>query len=112
MKTINRTVVTVTPEQPFIDWANSFNDNGPQLEPSELYPTSYLIPDNYDELSYDKFIRQRFTIIFEAELSSWMLDPADWPKDRSYKAFKQWFDIRVSDTVFDLGSGKIEHEEF
>jgi hypothetical protein len=26
MKTINKTAITITPKQPYIDWANSFDD--------------------------------------------------------------------------------------
>lgn len=104
MKTINRTVVTITPKQPYIEWANSFDDDGPELDPSEIHSTALLIPDRYDEFSYEKFIKQNYTEIFELELEAWMADPDVWPEDRNYKTFKEWFDVRVSDTVLDLGS--------
>jgi len=58
MKTINRTVVTVSPKQPYIDWANSFDDDGPDMDTSRSISTAYLIPDKYDEFSYEKFIKK------------------------------------------------------
>ncbi len=41
-----------------------------------------------------------------------MADPEDWPEDRSYKKFNGWFDIKVSDTVIDLGIDAIVPEEY
>lgn len=32
MKTINRMVVTLIPRQPYIDWANGFDDGGPKMD--------------------------------------------------------------------------------
>jgi len=32
MKTINRTAITIRPKQPYIDWANSFDD-GEKYDP-------------------------------------------------------------------------------
>jgi len=112
MKTINRTVVTVSPKQPYIDWANSFEANGAQIDPSETHTTAFLLSDDYNELNYENFIEIEYAKIFDLELESWMASPKHWPKNRSYKLFKEWFEVRVADTVFDLGIDKIEHEEY
>ena len=112
MKTINRTVVTISPKQPYTDWANSFEDDGPDLDPSELHSTALLIPDSYDEFSYEKFIKKNYSEIFEFELEAWMSDPDEFPKNRTYKKFNEWFEVRVSDTVLDLGSDPIVEEEY
>ena len=32
IKTINRTVMVVTPKKPYIDWANSFDNGGVELD--------------------------------------------------------------------------------
>jgi len=112
MKTINRTVLTVYPKQPYIEWANSFNDGGPTLDPTRLHPTAILIPDSYDEFNYEEFLQKKYKIIFELELEAWMASPEHWPKNRNYKVFNQWFEVRVADTVIDLGSGKIVFEEY
>ena len=92
--------------------ANSFEDVGPELDPSELHSRALLIPDRYDEYSYEKFIKQNYSAIFEHELESWMADPEDWPKDRSCKKFNEWFEVRVSDTVIDFGSDPIVADEY
>jgi hypothetical protein len=110
MKTINRTVLTIFPKQPYIDWANSFEDDGPKMDAETKHSTAVLIPDRYDEYTYEKFLKKIYSKIFQEELAAWMDDPEAWPQDRSYKRFNEWFDIRVSDAVIDLGSGQIRHE--
>jgi hypothetical protein len=112
MKTINRTVITIIPQKPYIDWANSFDDEGPKREETSKVVTSILIPDDYDELNFEVFLKKFYKGIFEEELSAWMNDPNVWPKERSYKVFNEWFDVFVSDAVFDFGKGKIVSEEY
>jgi hypothetical protein len=112
MKTINRTVITVKGKEPFVEWANSFDDGGPTMDINELHSTAFLIPDKYDEFNFENFLKKNFKIIFESELESWMTDPDVWPKNRSYKIFKKWFEVRVSDMVIDLAKGSIITEEY
>jgi hypothetical protein len=111
MKTINRTVVTISPRQPYINWANSFEDDGPKLESGEIYSVALLIPDRYDETNFEEFIKKNYSMIFEEELAAWMADPDAWPKNRTYKKFKEWFEVNVSDTVIDYGIDPIIIEE-
>lgn len=112
MKTINRTVVTVRGKKPFIEWANSFDYAGPKMDIGEINETSFLIPDTYDELNYEKFIKTHYKLIFETELDSWMIDPEVWPQDRTYTLFRKWFEVRVSDLTFDLAEGQIKVDTF
>jgi hypothetical protein len=112
MKTINRTVITIIPMQPYIDWANSFDDDGPKISPDSIHATSILIPEKFDEYSYEQFLKKNYKIIFEEELAAWMIDPATWPSKIDYDMFKLWFHIIVSETVLDLGNDHIVTEEF
>lgn len=111
MKTINRTVVTIKGKEPFVEWANSFDDGAPKMDIDESHSTAYLIPDIYDEFNYEKYLKKNFKTIFEAELYSWMMDPNVWPKKRTYKVFGEWFEIQTSTMVFDLGKDEIIVEE-
>jgi len=56
MKTINRSAITIIPKKPYIDWANSFDDSGAGYDPESNYGATILMPDDYDELNYEKFI--------------------------------------------------------
>jgi hypothetical protein len=112
MKTINRTVITIIPKQPYINWANSFGDDGPKMSMNSIHATSLLIPEKYDEFTYEQFLKKNYKIIFEEELASWITDPDTWPSKMDYNTFTQWFHIIVSDTVLDLGKEPIAAEEF
>ena len=111
MKTINRTVLLVTPNQPYIDWANSFEDGGPLFKEDSNRGTAILIPDTYDEYNYENWVKKNWRQIFEEELESWMLDTSYWPEKLTYKMFKKWFTVLVADMVIDLGKKPIEMEE-
>ncbi|MBN2807874.1 MAG: hypothetical protein JXR80_00070 [Deltaproteobacteria bacterium] len=112
MKTINRTIITVKVKEPFVEWANSFDDGGPKMEIANNHPTAFLIPDRYDKFNYEDFLKKNFKIIFESELDSWMVDPSVWPQKRTYKVFQEWFDVQISDMVFDLAKGDVITESF
>ena len=111
MNSINRTVITIKGKEPFVEWANSFDDGGPKMNINELHSTAYLIPDTYDEFNYEKYLKKNFKTIFMSELHSWMIEPSVWPKKLTYKVFTEWFEIQISDMVFDLGIDEIIVEE-
>ena len=114
MKYINRSVAIIRPKQPYIDWANSFNDDGPtlELEEARAEANAYLIKE-HDEIKQSyKFVERNYARIFEEELNGWMQDPELWPQKRNFKIFKKWFDVESSEMVFDLGKDTIEVEEF
>jgi len=108
MKHINRTAITIIPKQPYIDWADSFNDVKVY---SKEAVTTILIPDEYGEFNYEKFVKKIYKQIFEEQLESWMADPDVWPKKRGYKKFIKWFDVFYSDMIWDYGDGDIEHDD-
>lgn len=112
MKTISRTVLVVTPKDPYIQWANSIDDNEPKIDPDSLHHSAYLIPESYHEYNYENFLKKHFRIILEEELNAWMADPDVWPDDISYRKFLDWFEIRACDSVIDLSDEPIETKEF
>ena len=111
MKTINRTAITIRPKQPYIDWANSFDD-GEAYDPDKRHATTILISEKYDEFNYEIYLKKIYKILFEEELESWMANPDDWPKIKNYTMFKNWFEIICSDMTWDYGIGNIKQEEF
>lgn len=46
--------------------------------------------------------------IFEMELSGWSIDENLWPKKRTFKIFREWFEIELHSMVFDSGDDEIE----
>ena len=57
MKPINRTAITILPKQPYIDWADSFNDVKVYFNEAV---TTILIPDKYDEFNYETYVKKIF----------------------------------------------------
>ena len=109
--TINRYAVLLVPTDECVAWVNCCpNDDRPTtLEAAQREPTVYLIPEG--KADPETHIRRHYKAMFEEELNSWYTDPDLWPKNRTFKTFKEFFDVQVSTMVFDLGKGMIEKDE-
>ena len=100
---VNRVAVIVRHKQPYADWANTFNDGVPYVLGNHR-PNCYLI-DEMDDLSDQaRVLRKHWENIFEAELEGWMRFPEDWPEKRTYREFKQWFEVELIEMVWDISS--------
>ena len=110
LPTINRYVLVIEPTKVFLEWARKFPDEDPTLTLEELLEdtSAYLMPQI--DLDPDSWLAQNFRTIFEIELSDWCVDPTLWPKDRSFKSFKEFFSVRFCSIVIDMGEGPIKRE--
>ena len=98
---LNRGSVIVRPKQPYIDWALSLDDSGlvPTIEGEK---TVYLIPEyESDEEALD-ILSVCYAEIFEMELAGWHLLEDDWPRNRSFSMFKEWFSLELHSCVEDM----------
>ena len=113
-KAINRAALIIKPKQPYIDWANHFNDGGPTLtiQTASLEPDVFLIDDLENEQDKQKIIRKYYKTIFQHELDAWMTDRDSWPSSLDLRTFILWFDVDVCDIVFDLAPDPLVHEQF
>jgi hypothetical protein len=66
MKTINRTAITIIPKQPYIDWADSFNDV--KVYYKEVV-TTILIPDKYGEFNYEIYLKKSIKLYLKKSLN-------------------------------------------
>jgi hypothetical protein len=105
---VNRSAVVLEPSQAYLEWARDCPEAIPDLTLKELGEdgTVYLIPETNDEP--DRWLRRNFAAMFEHELDARYTDRAFWPKDRSFKAFKKYFNVRFCSMVLDLGKGPVE----
>lgn len=105
MTTLNRSAITIKPKQPFVDWANKVI---PEL-PTELNvlgeSKTYLTNPDFDNA--EKHIKKYFKQIFEEELEGTWLNENDWPINRDFKTFCEWFDFEISDLVTDLSKKRL-----
>ena len=103
MSFLYRTAITITRKQPYLDWANSFDDGGPKLTEqfNEDRRTIYLVPE-VDRPKLPEILDEFWQDIFEEELAAWMEHEDDWPKLLSRELFDTWFDVEMTDSVVDL----------
>jgi hypothetical protein len=110
---INRTALIVKPLKPYWDWANNIEDGVPKeqknFNASDMDATIYLISElEPDEITYH--IEAMYNEIFEDELEAWWTDEKDWPKNRTFSMFKEWFEVSVSSMVYDTLKEEITKE--
>jgi hypothetical protein len=93
-----------------LDGARKFPDEDPKLTLDELLEdvSAYLIPQIGEDP--DSWLAQNHRTIFKIELSDWTVDPTCWPKDLSFKAFKEFFNVRFCSIVIDMAEGPIKRE--
>lgn len=113
---MNRTSVTVFVKQPYIDWANALPDSDEMtVSLAELSgeATSFLIP-SFDAVSEtESYIQKIKPYLFQQQLNAWCTEPRWWPKSRSAKDFDAWFDVKVSEIVFDIAAEEpLLHDDF
>jgi hypothetical protein len=109
--TINRFAVILRPAQAYFDWTQSCPDPNPAttLESLQGESTVYLVPDT--GRAPGECVKKHFWRLFAAELAAWHLDESYWPKDLSFAAFCEFFEVQVASCVFDFGKGQIVKED-
>ena len=112
MKTANRSAAVVRPKEPYLTWANGFDDGGPKLDPAdpEECCRAFLIPEFDDPERARGFVAENCVGIFTEMLESWMNAPETWPA-LDIRTFQEWFDLEILEPVFDLGDEKIVSED-
>lgn len=106
---LNRGVVIVRPKKPFIDWASQLDDSG-LVPDQDGERTVYLIPEFEDDFEALQTLSEGYDIIFEAELAGWHTRESDWPKNRTFAMFRDWFDIEFHSIVEDLCEYEIKDD--
>ena len=95
---IDRSAIVLRPQAPFYDWHNALF---PQDPVQKNVANSYLV-DFFDQTQeLEKWLSQNFDYFFTSELDHWEPDKKKWPKNRSYKMFKIWFEIIICPDVYD-----------
>ena len=105
---INRYAFVLKPQQPFFDWINNLYPEDEALEIDKA--NIYLVDDGIVDL--EKWLRKKFDTFFMMELNGWHTHKKDWPQKRNFKMFKQWFQVDVSDMVYDLEKRPISKEQY
>jgi len=113
LPTVNRCAITLHPKQPYIDWANGLEEGGPKLSLDDQDPDSitiFLGPDLEETAAIERWLRKNRDLFFEEMLEEWCTDPDLWPKRRTWKAFNDWFTVRIHTVVADTVDTPLETE--
>ena len=106
MRQVKRAALPFTPKQPYLDWANSLDEDAPKIG-VDFWPEKnvYLIEDLVDvEVDVAAIVAPYFQAIFEDELNSWHGAPSDWPAKRDLTTFLDWFDVEIHSIVLEMRS--------
>ena len=98
---LNRSVAILRPKQPYLDWASQLDDGGvlPDVGGEQ---SVYLLPSNEADHDGSLTVEQCYEGLFESELANWHQIEADWPQQRTYTMFKQWFSVEWHSVIIDM----------
>ena len=112
--TVNRSALTLRPNEPFRRWLQSVRPQRPGTRPNHpwLEANVYLLPEWETRDELNRIVETHCEAMFAAALSAWHDEPRDWPSDRSVARFREWFEIHVTSVVVDLaGDEPLRHDE-
>jgi hypothetical protein len=87
---INRIALIVKPMQSYRDWASKIYYVEPEASAEN---NIYLIRKMNTIYEIEDWIQINFDKIFTNELNDWTDEVETWPTDRTYKLFKEWFEV-------------------
>lgn len=102
--TINRHLVILMPRQPALDWIKRVDPNPPNLSLDDVRQdqNAFLIPETDGQEDAERWIQRRWAMFFENFLNEWYTEPACWPQKRTFKMFKEWFEIQYHSMVWEM----------
>lgn len=106
MKLLNRSALSVKPNQAFVDWINSLEptvgDDDLTLDDVDRESTIYLIPEMDTPEALEAFVRERYMEILESELRAWEEDERQWPETLDWALFQRFLTVEHSYLAIDL----------
>ena len=112
MSTVNRSLLIVRAKKPFLDWLQSLPDPANvTLSEANEDNTVYLLPEFEYAYEQEKILGHFFDLIFIEQLMGWWQDDRDWPPDRSFEVFTEWFDVEFHSLVLDLVDEPLMRED-
>jgi hypothetical protein len=107
----NRSALVVIPKEPFKAWAATYNEETVEVlheyvNEKRIYLIEFFCKDNIRDI-----IIRYCDEIFTNELSTWNYIENEWPKDRNVDVFLEWFDVSLTNGIYDLENDDIQLEE-
>ena len=115
--TVNRSMVMLLPEQPFLDWIQAVDPEPvPTLTLDDVRDDAsvFLLPVEVADTSENalRWVEKRWQYFFEFMLGEWF-DDSVWPETLTLDMFREWFTIRFHSMVWDMApESSIEYEDW
>ncbi|CAG2132907.1 hypothetical protein D3C81_706870 [compost metagenome] len=115
--TLNRSMVMLLPEQPFLDWIKAVDPEpvpGLSLEDVRDDASVFLLPSEVADSPETamRWVEKRWQAFFEFMLGEWF-DDSMWPENMSLAMFREWFTPRFHSMVWDMApESPITHEDW
>jgi hypothetical protein len=103
---LNRNAIVIKPRQALFDWVNSIDPDNPVTGIPE--GTIYLVKERDSNEATQRWLAKHFDEIFKNELNNWYTDEKAWPVKRTYKQFKEWFEVEMHSMILDMEETEIE----
>lgn len=101
---VDRIAAIIRPTERMLNWLKKQPGALDSISTEDIKKdcTVLLIP-RFDGPSQAKaYIREISRTLFEAELASWGIPESDWPTDRGFATFSQWFNVEFHSLIFDM----------
>src|SRR5262252_8338699 len=107
MRVVNRTAISVTGAQPYIDWTRQTDADATRgtltVARAKPYGSVFLLPEFELEEDVLEWVEENASWLFELQLSTWTDDESAWPAPRDLKTFREWFTVDIHSVVVDAG---------
>jgi len=105
MHDVKRVAAVIKPTETMLNWLHEQSDNNQSvtLEMMQRDCTVLLLPPFEGPNQAKTFLKHIYNGLFESEMTSWGLGDEQWPKDRSFKMFNEWFTVELHSVIFDMG---------
>jgi hypothetical protein len=114
--TISRHLIILMPRQPVLDWIKRVDPEPPNISLDELRQdqNAFLVPETLDgQEDAERWIQRRWAMFFESYLTEWYTEKSWWPQKRTFKMFKEWFEIQYHSMVWDMAPDEpMDREEW
>lgn len=106
---LNRTAIKIIPQKPFYDWVRYLYPDHEDRDYNQDN-NNYLVREMDSNEEAVRWLRKNFKFIFANELHDWNTDDENWPSNRNWKLFKDWFKFEISSMIMDTLDDAIAKE--
>ena len=115
MRVVNRTAISITGAQPFIDWTRQTDADADKglmtVARAKPFGSAFLLPEFELEEDIQEWVEENASWLFEFQLSAWSGDESGWPANRDLTMFREWFRVDIHNVVVDVSDDEMEGEE-